>query len=638
MTQKYALLNLLLSANLVLSGHLMPGGIIDMAKYRDQILESHNSYRNIIARRGLNDGSTSTKATDMQEMTYDLELENSALQHAKTCQFTNNGQNAAKNSAQKPYQYGQNLYIKMTPSARRLRTSTINVKNALNTWFKEYANFEYGEYNENSCGEGNDCGHFTRMVWAKTNKVGCAITKCGFDKNEINELKSGEVIICHYYPKGALLGEKPWAVREGEDSEFIAEEPTTEEPCSNSNKNYESLCVPKENSKKDICILENGCSEKGTSSCTAGKHFFTCKCKDGFIGDKCELETAVGEKKSTDRVTLNLRAFRPESPEITSTTEQDENDVILTKDFNFHGQKPASYKKNIKVLLNSINSRKSNEAAVNILKRTKMPNGMLSVAIDDDHNKKCLSIQNCPKSRIACKAKLIDCDRQKDVTDQEENSIIKHRHDNTIYSVHYDRCLQMGERSILFKKCTNTPDQKFKFKNGILSNMSGSNCVAVNALAKNQNNWAKIVACSKLPASQVKETGMKFYSKIELGQKGGRQDFSRVADVSLDDINQNQHSSSSNKKIINFDHQRSNFNGRIKFSLPDSTGQNNVSENESDDNKGINTKLAKELLNQGDDDSNIINYNVDKGMEQQREEAADHSFRIGTDSTDSVRF
>lgn len=43
-------------------------------------------------------------------------------------------------------------------------------------------------------------GHYTQMVWRDTTKLGCAKAVCN----------NNEVIVCHYYPAGNYMGQKPY--------------------------------------------------------------------------------------------------------------------------------------------------------------------------------------------------------------------------------------------------------------------------------------------------------------------------------------------------------------------------------------------------------------------------------------------
>ena len=59
----------------------------------------------------------------------------------------------------------------------------------------------YYDYQSNSCEPGQQCGHFTQMVWHESRQVGCAKAICP-DKSQI--------WACNYYPRGNYIGEKPY--------------------------------------------------------------------------------------------------------------------------------------------------------------------------------------------------------------------------------------------------------------------------------------------------------------------------------------------------------------------------------------------------------------------------------------------
>lgn len=432
-----------------------------MADYRQEILDAHNQYRSV------NNQRTKLQAGGLSEITYDMELEDSAKETANLCKEN-------PEATPKPYNYDRNTFIMLSSQSRRTRRSLIDIGTTLETWFHQ------AEESRNILG-------------ARTNKVGCAISKCGFEKT------SGEALVCHYYPK-----RNPEAEPENQSTQAPQNVDEYKNiiltPACEKSETFPDLCSASEREKQDICILEGQCDQEGTNSCSAGKHFFKCECKSGFIGDNCQFKKDPKEKygvkfdKKIDSVSPQKRHGMLDS--LIQTHESSQN---------FMRQKVASRRDQ------ELRQKESTKS-----QRTK--DGMLVVA-SDVHTKKCLSIQHCNKSRIACKAKLIDCfsstgNSADSKRNENEKSIIKHRPDSSIYSVHYDRCLQMGDRSMVFKKCTGIPDQKFKFKNGILSNLAGTNCVVVKATNVDAN-WARVIPCHKVQAAQVQEIKSKsksFYS------------------------------------------------------------------------------------------------------------------------------
>ncbi|KAI3496166.1 hypothetical protein L2E82_38899 [Cichorium intybus] len=66
-------------------------------------------------------------------------------------------------------------------------------------WVAERRWYAYGS---NSCNGGQDCGHYTQIVWKKTTRIGCARVICFQGK--------GVFMTCNYDPPGNYIGEKPY--------------------------------------------------------------------------------------------------------------------------------------------------------------------------------------------------------------------------------------------------------------------------------------------------------------------------------------------------------------------------------------------------------------------------------------------
>ncbi|EFJ12825.1 hypothetical protein SELMODRAFT_233855 [Selaginella moellendorffii] len=69
---------------------------------------------------------------------------------------------------------------------------------AANAWIEERNWYNYGS---NSCQSGQQCGHYTQIVWRDSERIGCARVTCS----------SGDVFMtCNYDPPGNYIGEKPY--------------------------------------------------------------------------------------------------------------------------------------------------------------------------------------------------------------------------------------------------------------------------------------------------------------------------------------------------------------------------------------------------------------------------------------------
>ncbi|KAL2228023.1 pathogenesis-related protein PR-1-like isoform X2 [Sesamum indicum] len=58
------------------------------------------------------------------------------------------------------------------------------------------------DYRSNSCAHGEQCGHYTQIVWKETRRVGCARVVCYEGR--------GVFMICNYDPPGNYIGERPY--------------------------------------------------------------------------------------------------------------------------------------------------------------------------------------------------------------------------------------------------------------------------------------------------------------------------------------------------------------------------------------------------------------------------------------------
>ncbi|NXP61732.1 CRLD2 protein, partial [Chloropsis cyanopogon] len=57
---------------------------------------------------------------------------------------------------------------------------------------------------------GTMCTHYTQIVWATTNRIGCAVNVCK-QMNVWGEIWENAVyLVCNYSPKGNWIGEAPY--------------------------------------------------------------------------------------------------------------------------------------------------------------------------------------------------------------------------------------------------------------------------------------------------------------------------------------------------------------------------------------------------------------------------------------------
>ncbi|KAL5966558.1 Peptidase inhibitor R3HDML [Taenia solium] len=123
------------------------------AKERNDLLRYHNHKR----------ADVKPPATNMMEMVYSRKLEQLANQWVKKCKYEH------PNLTQYPeYRgYGQNLALSGGVSR--------NLIEMVVKWWEEVKDFSY---ERNKCAPGKVCSHYTQMVWAASNELGCALKQC----------------------------------------------------------------------------------------------------------------------------------------------------------------------------------------------------------------------------------------------------------------------------------------------------------------------------------------------------------------------------------------------------------------------------------------------------------------------------
>jgi len=101
--------------------------------------------------------------------------------------------------------FGENLYISSAEVWREgngrevdRKISPITITEVVNAWASEE---KFYNYQQNRCQPGQQCGHYTQIVWKDTKEVGCAMKVCP-DKSQ--------TWVCSYNPAGNYVGFRPY--------------------------------------------------------------------------------------------------------------------------------------------------------------------------------------------------------------------------------------------------------------------------------------------------------------------------------------------------------------------------------------------------------------------------------------------
>ncbi|XP_041314904.1 cysteine-rich secretory protein LCCL domain-containing 2 [Pyrgilauda ruficollis] len=157
---------------------------------RQEILMLHNKLR----------GQVYPVASNMEYMTWDEELERSAHAWAQQCIWDHGPSDLIRS-------IGQNLAVHWG----RYRSPAFHVQ----SWYDEVKDYTFPYPHECNpwCPDrctGAMCTHYTQIVWATTNRIGCAVNVCK-QMNVWGEIWENAVyLVCNYSPKGNWIGEAPY--------------------------------------------------------------------------------------------------------------------------------------------------------------------------------------------------------------------------------------------------------------------------------------------------------------------------------------------------------------------------------------------------------------------------------------------
>jgi len=158
----------------------------------EQIVAVHNKYRSLVARGQEDRGTTGGQPSgaNILQMTWDTELSSLAQAHADQCKFAHDCTECRKTER---FGVGQNLYI----YKQSVAAPANDWDNAVTDWYEEvndFSNKHLEPFQFNSA-----TGHYTQVLWANTDKVGCGATS----------YKDGRwfttLYVCNYGPNGNFI-------------------------------------------------------------------------------------------------------------------------------------------------------------------------------------------------------------------------------------------------------------------------------------------------------------------------------------------------------------------------------------------------------------------------------------------------
>ncbi|KAL1506271.1 hypothetical protein ABEB36_005663 [Hypothenemus hampei] len=173
---------------------------------RQYILDIHNYLRNKVA-IGHEDRGNQPRASNMQSMKYNKELEFNAQCWANAC----NGNPLVHDRCRRTAKYrhvGQNLaYLNSTnPKINKIKA----IKDLLLLWYDEVTIFNSSWVSDTqNRGPEIVVGHYTQLIWADSTEIGCAMSY--YTETISSRIWHQIILVCNYGPGGNYLGRPVYA-------------------------------------------------------------------------------------------------------------------------------------------------------------------------------------------------------------------------------------------------------------------------------------------------------------------------------------------------------------------------------------------------------------------------------------------
>ncbi|XP_078334905.1 peptidase inhibitor R3HDML-like [Crassostrea virginica] len=219
------------------------GSLADQQDYVD----AHNEARFAV----------SPKAANMKKMKWSAELAQVAENYAKKCLWAHNPERTKEaQTMTSQFSYvGENLYVTSADS--------VDPRAAVLAWDNEKASYNYTSLQCTGV-----CGHYTQVVWANSEFVGCASNTCPTFEGLPSSFDAGTIVVCNYGQGGNYNGQQPYM---------------TGTPCTSCPRGYS--CT------NDLCVSDGDDSGSGTSSSTG---------QDGdcYVGDGSDYQGSANSTVS----------------------------------------------------------------------------------------------------------------------------------------------------------------------------------------------------------------------------------------------------------------------------------------------------------------------------------------------------
>ncbi|KAM9778236.1 serotriflin-like isoform X2 [Syngnathus typhle] len=151
--------------------------VLTSSTEQNEIVNKHNTLRR----------NVSPSASNMLKMSWNREAARNAQNWANTCSMNHSPASYREISTSG---CGENLYMSSYKNSW---------SNAIQAWYDEVKDWRYGVGSVN----GRVVGHFTQIVWYRSNQIGCAMAYCPNSSYKY-------FYVCHYCPPGNYQLSRPY--------------------------------------------------------------------------------------------------------------------------------------------------------------------------------------------------------------------------------------------------------------------------------------------------------------------------------------------------------------------------------------------------------------------------------------------
>ncbi|QSQ22032.1 hypothetical protein JY651_43970 [Pyxidicoccus parkwayensis] len=153
-----------------------------LTQFARDMVDAHNAVRAA--------AKNPTPSPALEPLTWDTQAEDTAKAWAANCNFSHNSNRGT---------LGENIAA-ATPNYW-------DTAGVVNDWAAEAADYNYAN---NSCTQGEQCGHYTQVVWRNTKRVGCATQVCTKNSPFGAQFPTWQFWVCNYAPPGNYSGQRPY--------------------------------------------------------------------------------------------------------------------------------------------------------------------------------------------------------------------------------------------------------------------------------------------------------------------------------------------------------------------------------------------------------------------------------------------